>query len=352
MVGVDYTGAIHLRKPKESEDSDPAKVYICLFTCATTRAVHLELATDMTTNTFIRAFRRFVGRRSCPRIIISDNGSNFRATESFFKSFFQHPDVQQYFDDRHCEWKFIPPKAPWQGGFYERMVGTVKRCLRKVLHNKSINEDELRTVLTEIEARINNRPLTYIHENIDEPEALTPNHLLQGDLIKPIPPVMDKESMNDPDFLCKLDKPSAKDITARFNHINKLLKSWNRTWHNDYLTSLREYHYGVSRNHTTPKLKQGDIVLIDCDTPRATWPIGIITSLLPDKIGVLRIVKILCKGKESLRTIDKLVPLEVSKDIETPSSEEEGDTIGQRPQREAAIRARNRLHKQIIGEYE
>lgn len=352
VVGVDYTGAIYLRKPKEPEESDPAKVYICLFTCATTRAVHLELATDMTTNTFIRAFRRFVGRRSCPRIIISDNGSNFRATESFFKSFFQHPDVQQYFDDRHCKWKFIPPKAPWQGGFYERMVGTVKRCLRKVLHNKCINEDELRTVLTEIEARINNRPLTYIHENIDEPEALTPNHLLQGDLIKPIPPVMDKESMNDPDFLCKLDKPSAKDLTARFNYINKLLKSWNKTWHNDYLTSLREYHYGVSRNHTTPKLKQGDIVLIDCDTPRATWPIGIITSLLPDKNGVLRIVKILCKGKESLRTIDKLVPLEVSKDIETPSSEEEGDTIGQRPQREAAIRARNRLHKQITGECE
>ncbi|KAK3871589.1 hypothetical protein Pcinc_023276 [Petrolisthes cinctipes] len=131
VVGVDYSGAIQLQNYNEENTGEPKKVYICLFTCATTRAVHLELVTDMSASTFLRAFRRFASRQSCPKVIISDNGSNFRASEPFFKELFKLSEVQQFFESRHCTWKFIAPKSPWQGGFYERMVGVVKRCLRK-----------------------------------------------------------------------------------------------------------------------------------------------------------------------------------------------------------------------------
>lgn len=111
-VGVDYTGPILLRHPDGDKGSNPVKVYICLFTCATTRAVHLELVTDMSARTFLNAFRRFAGRRSCPSLVISDNGTNFKAAEGFLKGFFQHSEVQEFFKSRRCEWKFIPPRAP------------------------------------------------------------------------------------------------------------------------------------------------------------------------------------------------------------------------------------------------
>lgn len=155
-----------MQKPTNEDQPDPVKVYVCLFTCATTRAVHLELVEDMSARAFLRAFRRFASRRSCPRLIISDKGSNFRATEVFLKHLLDMPETKQFFEDRRCEWKFIPPRAQWQGGFYERMIGVVKKCLRKVLHNKRITVDELRTLLVEIETRVNNRPLTYVYIRI------------------------------------------------------------------------------------------------------------------------------------------------------------------------------------------
>lgn len=93
-VGVDYTGAIYLRNPSGEDGSEPTKVYIYLFTCATTSAVHLELATDMSADTFLRAFRRFIARRSCPKLVISDNGTNFRASGKFLKEYFELQDVK------------------------------------------------------------------------------------------------------------------------------------------------------------------------------------------------------------------------------------------------------------------
>lgn len=133
--GSGFTGAIRLRTPCKEVTSDLMKVYVCLFTCATTIAVHLELVTDMTTNAFLRAFIRFAGRRSYPRLVISDNGSKLRASEIFVRQYFELPEVQQFLEKRRYEWKFIPARSPWQGDFYEIMVGVVKKCLSKILHH-------------------------------------------------------------------------------------------------------------------------------------------------------------------------------------------------------------------------
>lgn len=344
VTGIDYTGALYLRAPSVHTDGDPTPVYICLFTCATTRAVHLELVTDLSTQTFLQAFRRFTGRRSCPRLIITDNATNFKAAEVFLKKYFNNSEVQAFLDSRQCEWKFIPPKAPWQGGFYERLIGILKRCLRKVLHNKRITVEELRTLIVEIEARINNRPLTYVWNEIDEPEALTPNHLLQGSTIDVIPPVIDCEWKTDPDFHLRLKNVTSEDLVARYTYLNKLLRLWNNTWRNDYLTSLREHHRGTHNDKDTCSLKPGDLVLIDCGTGRSSWSMGKIVSLLPDKKGIVRVVKVLSQGRTSLRTIDKLIPLEIS----TEPAEEIRKNVKRRPVRAAAERARVQLKDQGI----
>ena len=146
-VGVDYSGYIMITSPEKTN----SKYYFCLFTCAATRAIHLELARDMTTVTFLHLFRRFIARRSCPSIIVSDNGKYFSTSANFIMKLQNDPSVQEFLQERKIEWKFIPPRSPWMGGFYECLVGVVKRALRLALFRKNVSEDELHTLLAEIE---------------------------------------------------------------------------------------------------------------------------------------------------------------------------------------------------------
>ena len=98
--------------------------------------------------------------------------------------------------------------------------------------------DELQIILVEIEARVNNRPLTYIPETIHEPEPLTPNHLLQGASIEPIPPVINTDRIKDPDFSLTTGSTPLKEKRKRFNHVHKMLRQWNEAWSKDYITAL------------------------------------------------------------------------------------------------------------------
>ena len=114
-------------------------MYIALFTCTTTRAIiHLELATNMSTNCFLLLLRRFCAKWSVPHlIIISDNGTNFVASAKFIESMTNYPSIIEFFQTNGIVWKFIAPRAPWKGGSYERLIKTVKYCLRKVLFKKT-----------------------------------------------------------------------------------------------------------------------------------------------------------------------------------------------------------------------
>ncbi|XP_069189907.1 uncharacterized protein [Procambarus clarkii] len=181
---VDFTGVLTLTGTK---DKNPVKAYICLFTCATTRAVHLEVTPDMSAEAFLQAFRRFASHRSCPKLMISDNGSNLLAGEACLRKIWTNSKVRRALNQRqcsplgaHCRWKFILPRAPWHGGFYERMIGTVKRSLQKTLHHQKIDLQELQTVAIEIEARVNNGPLTYLSDDVLQREPLSPAHLMYG----------------------------------------------------------------------------------------------------------------------------------------------------------------------------
>ena len=151
------------------------------------RAVALELATDLSAPTFLNLFRRFVAKHGYPETVVSDNGTNFTATASYLQQLHDEPQVQTYFERNNLEWKFIRPRAPWEGGFYERMVGVVKSCLRKAMYGKSLNFNEIITLLAEVETRVNNRPLTYVSAEASGIVPLTPNHLLKGRRIELMP---------------------------------------------------------------------------------------------------------------------------------------------------------------------
>ena len=126
VTGVDYTGALYVRAP-----GGECKVYLCLFTCTISRAIHLEVVPDLTADSFLQAFRRFAGRRSVPKLLISDNSSTFTVAAEDLKNLFSSVEVSEALARKGVEWSFIPKHAPWFGGFWERLIGLTKSTLKK-----------------------------------------------------------------------------------------------------------------------------------------------------------------------------------------------------------------------------
>ena len=135
---------------------------------------------SLSAEAFVLCLRRFVAKCSLPSKLLSDNGTNFVAVSKFLVELQDEAVVQDYLTTHKIKWQFISPRAPWQGGVYERMIGLTKNYLSKALHHRQVTPDELVTILAEVEAILNNRPLTYINDDYWEGEILTPAHLLYG----------------------------------------------------------------------------------------------------------------------------------------------------------------------------
>ena len=133
-VGVDYAGPLYIKGAGD-------KIWISLFTCCVTHAVHLELVPDITTVAFLWCFRRFESRRGTPAKVISDNRCTFKAANKELARIQTDPVVNDYFAWLRIEWCFIVKKAPWWGGFYERLIGSVKRCLKKIVGSAKLTLD-------------------------------------------------------------------------------------------------------------------------------------------------------------------------------------------------------------------
>lgn len=173
--GVDYFGPLFVKAGEVTK-----KVWVTLYTCLVTRAVHLELVDDMTTEQFILSFRRFVSRRGCPIKMWSDNAPQFIQANSVLDEVWSsliNDEVLSYVENQQVSWSFIVQHAPWMGGAYERLVGLVKRALRKSIGRRCLNRTQLETIITEAEAIVNSRPLVMCG-SLGEGETLTPAHFL------------------------------------------------------------------------------------------------------------------------------------------------------------------------------
>ena len=301
-TGVDFTGALYVRGI-EGEN----KVYICLFTCAVTRAVHLEVVTDLTEQSFIQAFRRFVNRKSLPHTMISDNASTYLAAADELKNLFQSTSLKETLGRQGVEWKFIPKRAPWFGGFWERLIGLTKNALKKVLGRSFVSLTSLQTITTEIEAFLNNRPLTYVSSESDDPNPLTPAHLLYGRTIITLPRISVEEGeIDDPDY----GNTSRPELTRRLKLQSQLLKHFWSRWRHDYLTSLREFHKVTGNN--SQQVSVGDVVVVHSEGPRLSWRLAVVKQLIKGNDGMIRAAHIRTSSGETSRPITKLYPLEIS----------------------------------------
>ena len=156
-TGVDFAGPLYAHP---SEVTNKPKAWLCLFTCCTTRTVHLELVPNLSTYTFINCFKRFTGRRGIPMRIISDNGKTFTSASKIIAKIFGDLTVKEHFDAQRVNWTFNLERSPWWGRFFERMMKSAKRCLKKAIGRSSLMYNELTTLITEIETVLNSRPLT------------------------------------------------------------------------------------------------------------------------------------------------------------------------------------------------
>ncbi|XP_014670618.1 PREDICTED: uncharacterized protein LOC106811492, partial [Priapulus caudatus] len=187
-VGTDFAGPLYV---KTSRGDDTKKVYIVIFTCMTTRAVHLELVENMSAGEFLQAFERMTNRRGKYGVLYSDNAKSFKRAANVLELLYKAKKDKQKIQDclRHngTEWKFITEKAPWQGGFYERLIRSIKIPLRKFLGKAQLTFIELVTVLTDVEAQLNSRPLTMVSADKEDPLPFTPGHLLIGRNLQVMP---------------------------------------------------------------------------------------------------------------------------------------------------------------------
>ena len=178
-------------------------------------------------------------------------------------------------------WKFNLPAAPWWGGLFERMIKSVKRCLKKLLGRAHVDYEQLLTVLAEIQTVINNRPLTFLY---DEPgdEVLTPNHLLYGRKIN-------LENTSTDDNI----EADEENITKKAKHIDTLLQHFRNRWRKEYLTELRENQKCKYKNNEHKLIEVGDIVLIhDEKVKRLLWNIAKVDELLKSRDNKIRGAKV------------------------------------------------------------
>ena len=176
VVGVDYAGPISY---KASSKRETGKAYILLFACSLTRAIHLELLSDQTTEGFIKSFKRFIARRGRPQKVYSDNGRSFVAAATWLRAIMKDERMHDYLSRHHITWQFNLSRAPWWGGQFERLVGLVKQALYKSIGGANLTWSELEEVILDAEIALNNRPLSYVEEDIQLP-VLTPQSMMFG----------------------------------------------------------------------------------------------------------------------------------------------------------------------------
>ena len=248
--------------------------------------------------------------------MLSDNGKTFQAAAKDIK------------------WIFNVPKAPWWGGVFERMVRSIKRCLKKIIGKAKFTQDELLTAITEVEMVINSRPLSYVSAS-DVEEPLTPSHLIVGRRLMNVPEYPGQYPDN-------FEMASPDVLTRQARHLNSTIdKFWER-WRKEYLVELRAAHKQKGKGSSASRVSVGDVVVIHSDNqPRGMWDLGLVEELLIGSNGeargaVLRVAGPGRRAKHLMRPVQRLYPIEMpaqeksaenSSSHNNPTDEPDNDTL-------------------------
>lgn len=298
-TGVDYCGplsiVIHRGRGVRSVRS-----YICLFVCLVTKSVHLELSPYLSTESFLNALRRFLARRGPISTIYSDRGTNFVGAKSYLDNMYELLDSEEYRDkfanelrDKRIQFSFNPAASPHMGGIWEANVRSVKTILAKVVGTQLLTYEEMLTVLTQIEALLNSRPLSVLSSDPAEPLALTPAHFLVFTPLKSLP----SEDLANVNF----------NLLHRKRVIDHLIQSFWKRWKVEYLNTLQVRNKWTKH---TASIQKGAVVLLESENSAPLdWPIGVIERTFEGKDSVVRVVDVRTRSGIYRRPVVKVYPL-------------------------------------------
>lgn len=289
-TGVDFFGPFLVKERRST-----VKRYGVVFTCLSSRAVHLEIATNLDTDSCINAIRRFIARRGRVASLYSDNGTNFVSANKELSKAINMDALHSRLRQRGISWNFNPPTASHMGGAWERMIRSVRQVLSGLLleYGERLDTESLMTLLCEVEAIINSRPLTSMAD-ADDPEPLSPLHILTGKC--------NPCSVFHPGQFQRADV----FLRRRWRRVQYLAQQFWTRWRREYLVELqrRQKWTRPSRN-----LCIGDIVLLADDGPRTDWPMGKVKKVDVGNKQLVRSVEVTTKSATLRRPVTSLVLL-------------------------------------------
>ena len=298
-VGIDFAGPF-LLKESNRRKAALGKVYLCLYVCMATKALHLEAVTKLSTEAFLASFNRFTARRGLPSHVYSDNGTNFQGASNYLKEIHQwflnsdnQADVVAYVQKHQIKWHFNPPQTPHMGGIWEAGVKAVKGHIQKISGDTPLTFEEMSTLFARIEAILNSRPLCPLSTDPADTSYLCPGHFLVGGPLIGVPePLL-------------LD--IRENLLSRWQLVQSMSQQfWNR-WRQEYLATLQRRPKWFK---ATPNLKKDDMVLLKKDSPPMRWPAARVIETHPGKDGVVRVATIRTSdGSTYKRAATNLVPL-------------------------------------------
>lgn len=294
--GVDYAGPVLILNRK-GRGAKTEKAYICIFICFATRAVHLELVSDLSSDAYLLALKRFISRRGKPLEIYSDNGKNFVGLMNEFSKFLSNcsNDIKDYATQQNIVFKMIPPYASHFGGLWEAGVKSCKHHLRRVIGNAHLTVEEFGTVLAQVEAVLNSRPLTPLSSDPKDFLPLTPAHFLVG------------RSLTAPVSADLVDVPENR--LTRYQRVEQIRQHFWARWSKEFVSELQTRS---KWKENTEDLKPDVLVLIKEDNfPPLKWNLGRIVTTYPGKDGVSRVADIRTATGITRRAFSKICPLPV-----------------------------------------
>ena len=288
-VGTDYFGPFQVKRGRST-----VKRYGVIFTCLTTRAVHLEMASSLDTDSCINAIRRFIARRGPVKVMWSDNGTNLVGAERELRQEidrWNQSKIHSSLLQRGIDWHFNPPSGSHFGGIWERMIRSVRKVLFGLLQQQVVRLDDesLSTLFCEVESVLNSRPITKMSEDSDDLEAITPNHLLLLRSGSKVP--------------CGLYSKDDNYARRRWRQIQYLANVFWVRWSREYLVTLQE-----RQKWRQPRVNVAvnDVVLIMDSSPRSSWALGRVLRVISDKKGLVRMVEVKTASSVLCRPIHKL----------------------------------------------
>ena len=305
-TALDVFGHFYVQNGRKTRNSyGSRKLWVLLFVCLTSRAVHVEFLPGMDTSTFRNALQRFIAFRGTPKIIRSDNGSNFVCSSTQMKDLSNSDEsidvgsIQNHLEKRGIQWIFNPGYSSHFGGNFERKIKSIRSCFQGCiahLGQRMLTYDEFCTLMQEACSIVNNTPMTEVSNHPDDPMPITPSMLLN---------LKDSSQMSD------IDEFDHKDLlaygTKRWRRVQFLAQVFWRRWSAEYVLSLNRRHKWKVRKSC---ISVGDVVLVKDKTKRNCWPVGRVSNVRKSCDGLVRSVTIILpplKGSSKKRTIERAI---------------------------------------------